>query len=116
MVISSRSVIIALKRNPDGCFHDRSQYIYAPDGLTLKGTVQLFSKIRRQAKILIQKRFVFKAINFAHIFINFVIAENRQGTNATLGHTVWISGGNCTGKASHGQSVENKTLYVKKYK
>ena len=72
--------------------------------------------MRRQAKIFIQKRFVFKAINFAHIFIIFAIAENRQGTNATLGHIVWISGGNCTGKAGHGQSLENKTLYVKKFK
>jgi hypothetical protein len=36
-VISTCRFIIALKRNPDRCFHDRSQYIYAPEGFTPGG-------------------------------------------------------------------------------
>jgi hypothetical protein len=33
-MISSCRFIIALKRNPDRCFHDRPQYIFAPGGFT----------------------------------------------------------------------------------
>jgi hypothetical protein len=35
-VISCCSVIIARRRNPDRCFHDHSQYIYAPGKSTFQ--------------------------------------------------------------------------------